>query len=176
MTQYADKNGTYSVTLHSTIAEVDALLLSMSIAQCIQRSLAVMLLLTMLLQRYRWVLVAGYSRVRTCREQHYLQHRGGYTIRCRSTDKLSSSVRNDLDIFSDIDDAMPVEFKSGFLTTMRDRGFIHQCTDFKTLDHKFSNGIVTAYLGNSKTYLRSIMAFHHYLPVCHYHLSSLCLL
>ena len=148
----------------------------MSIAQCIQRSLAVLLLLTMLLQRYRWVLVAGYSRVRTCREQHCLQHRGGYTIRCRSTDKLSSSVRNDLDIFPDIDDAMPVEFKSGFLTTMRDRGFIHQCTDFKTLDHKFSNGIVTAYLGNSKTYLRSIMTFHHYLPVCHYHLSSLCLL
>jgi len=46
---------------------------------------------------------------------------------------------------------MPVEFKSGFLTTMRDRGFIHQCTDFKTLDHKFSNGIVTAYLGFDAT-------------------------
>lgn len=139
----------------------------MSIAQCIQRSLAVLLLLTMLLQRYRWVLVAGYSRVRTCRGQHSLQ-RGGYTIRCRSADKLSSSVSDDLVIVPDIDDAMPVDFKSGFLTTMRDRGFIHQCTDFKTLDHKFSNGVVTAYLG--KTYLRSIMTYYHYLPVCHYHL------
>lgn len=116
---------------------------------CIQRSLAVILLLTMLLSQYKWALVAGYPRVRTCRG-HSL-HRGGYnTIRYRSADKLSSSpssVRDDLDIVPDIDDAMPVEFKSGFLTTMRDRGFIHQCTDFKTLDHKFSNGVVTAYLG-----------------------------
>ena len=121
---------------------------------CIQRSLTV-LLLTMLLPQYRRIIVAGYSRVQTYRG--YCLRRG-YTIRYRSADKLSSSVRDDLDIVPDIDDAMPVEFKSGFLTTMRDRGFIHQCTDFKTLDYKFSNGVVTAYLG--KTYLLIYLSCH----------------
>lgn len=46
---------------------------------------------------------------------------------------------------------MPLSFKSKFLTTMKDRGFIHQCTNFVDLDRKFSNGTVTAYLGFDAT-------------------------
>jgi len=48
-------------------------------------------------------------------------------------------------------DAMPDKFKSNFLTTMKERGFIHQCTDFKSLDEKFMEGPIKAYLGFDAT-------------------------
>jgi tyrosyl-tRNA synthetase len=48
-------------------------------------------------------------------------------------------------------DAMPDSFKSPFLQTLLERGFIHQCTDFKTLDSKFTTSTVKAYLGFDAT-------------------------
>ncbi len=45
---------------------------------------------------------------------------------------------------SDIDNFSP---KSGFLTTMKERGYIHQCTDLASLDGKLSGGIIAAYIG-----------------------------
>jgi tyrosyl-tRNA synthetase len=46
---------------------------------------------------------------------------------------------------------MPTSFEAPFLQTLLDRGFIHQCTDFKTLDDKMSSQIVPAYLGFDAT-------------------------
>jgi len=48
-------------------------------------------------------------------------------------------------------DAMPEVFKSQFLNTMKERGFIHQCTNFNSLDDKFSTEVVKAYLGFDAT-------------------------
>ena len=48
-------------------------------------------------------------------------------------------------------DSMPDSFNAPFLQTMLERGFIHQCTDFKSLDDKFSNTTVSAYLGFDAT-------------------------
>ena len=48
-------------------------------------------------------------------------------------------------------DAMPESFKSPFLQTLLERGYIHQCTDFKTLDVKFTTSTVKAYLGFDAT-------------------------
>lgn len=48
-------------------------------------------------------------------------------------------------------DSMPESFKSPFLQTLLERGFIHQCTDFKTLDEKFTTTTVKAYLGFDAT-------------------------
>ena len=50
-----------------------------------------------------------------------------------------------------IQDAIPTSFKSSFLQTLLERGYIHQCTDFKTLDEKCVNGGITAYLGFDAT-------------------------
>lgn len=55
------------------------------------------------------------------------------------------------ELILDVPDAMPTSFKSSFLQTLLERGFIHQCTDFKTLDEKFMNGTVAAYLGFDAT-------------------------
>jgi tyrosyl-tRNA synthetase len=41
--------------------------------------------------------------------------------------------------------------QSKFLTTMRDRGFLHQCTGITELDKKMSNGCISAYLGFDAT-------------------------
>lgn len=46
---------------------------------------------------------------------------------------------------------MPSKFKSSFLETLRERGYIHQCTDYKGLDDKFCNDTVSAYLGFDAT-------------------------
>ena len=43
------------------------------------------------------------------------------------------------------------EFKSAFLQTMRDRGFIHQITHPAELDQAASGGIVTGYIGFDAT-------------------------
>ena len=48
-------------------------------------------------------------------------------------------------------DALPSSFNSKFLQTLLERGFIHQCTDFKTLDEKLNSGVVRAYLGFDAT-------------------------
>ena len=52
-----------------------------------------------------------------------------------------------------IDTKIPENFSSSFLTVLLERGFIHQCTDFKGLDEKFSNSQkpVMAYLGFDAT-------------------------
>lgn len=46
---------------------------------------------------------------------------------------------------------IPSSFQSKFLEVMLERGFIHQCTDFKTLDEKLASGVVAAYLGFDAT-------------------------
>ena len=51
----------------------------------------------------------------------------------------------------DTPDTMPSSFKSPFMQTMLERGFIHQCTDFQALDEKFVSEKVTAYLGFDAT-------------------------
>ena len=63
--------------------------------------------------------------------------------------KVDVGVEVEVDV--DVPDTMPTSFKSPFLQTMLERGFIHQCTDFKTLDEKFISGTVTAYLGFDAT-------------------------
>ena len=37
--------------------------------------------------------------------------------------------------------------RSAFLATATERGFIHQCTDFETLDERLRGGLVTGYIG-----------------------------
>ena len=62
-------------------------------------------------------------------------------------------LRSKAEYFEDIDtsDKLPDEFKSSFLQTMSERGFIHQCTDFKSLDDKLAKETVHAYLGFDAT-------------------------
>lgn len=48
-------------------------------------------------------------------------------------------------------DAIPEHFQSLFLKTMKERGFIHQCTSFGALDEKVHSGAITAYLGFDAT-------------------------
>lgn len=43
------------------------------------------------------------------------------------------------------------KLNSDFLKTMRDRGFLHQCTGITELDEKMSNGCISAYLGFDAT-------------------------
>jgi tyrosyl-tRNA synthetase len=56
------------------------------------------------------------------------------------------------DVISETEsEKIPDTFNSTFLRTMRERGFLHQCTDFKSLDDKFHTSTVTAYLGFDAT-------------------------
>lgn len=48
-------------------------------------------------------------------------------------------------------DAMPSKFDSQFLQTLLERGYIHQCTDYKGLDERFRTSVVPAYLGFDAT-------------------------
>lgn len=52
-----------------------------------------------------------------------------------------------------IDTKIPDKFKSPFLSVLLERGFIHQCTNFKVLDDKFNDAqsTVVAYLGFDAT-------------------------
>ena len=43
------------------------------------------------------------------------------------------------------------KLESSFLQTMRDRGFLHQCTGIADLDEKMSSGCISAYLGFDAT-------------------------
>ncbi len=45
----------------------------------------------------------------------------------------------------------PAKFKSVFLQTMLERGFIHQCTDFAGLEEKLESKVCSAYLGFDAT-------------------------
>ena len=48
--------------------------------------------------------------------------------------------------------SIPEKYQSSFLQTLSDRGFIHQCTDYRTLDTEFSGQkVVSAYLGFDAT-------------------------
>ena len=67
----------------------------------------------------------------------------------RSIQRLRNSVSEEDSL--DAPDTLPKSFKSTFLQTLLERGYIHQCTDFKGLDEKFCAGIVPAYLGNSSS-------------------------
>ncbi len=42
-------------------------------------------------------------------------------------------------------------YKSEFLNTLSERGFIHQCSDFNGLDHKLNEGPQSAYIGYDAT-------------------------
>lgn len=64
---------------------------------------------------------------------------------------LRMSEKGDTEVDENVPDAMPETFKAAFLQTMKDRGFIHQCTDFKSLDDKFTSDVVSAYLGFDAT-------------------------
>lgn len=48
-------------------------------------------------------------------------------------------------------DEMPAKFESSFLQTMKERGFIHQCTNYQKLDQSLQDRKVTAYLGFDAT-------------------------
>ena len=48
-------------------------------------------------------------------------------------------------------DAIPSSFRSPFLQTLLERGFIHQCTDFEGLDDRLTSSTVSAYLGFDAT-------------------------
>jgi len=39
------------------------------------------------------------------------------------------------------------DFRSDFLRTLVERGYVHQCTDFAALDERAKNGRITAYIG-----------------------------
>ncbi|MFK7839850.1 MAG: tyrosine--tRNA ligase [Bdellovibrionales bacterium] len=43
------------------------------------------------------------------------------------------------------------DYKSNFLNILTERGFIHQCSDFESLDKKLSDGIQSAYIGFDAT-------------------------
>ncbi|NRA28857.1 MAG: tyrosine--tRNA ligase [Parvularculaceae bacterium] len=64
---------------------------------------------------------------------------------------------------------MTAEFRSDFLRTLDERGFIHQCTDMTALDEKLSAGTQSAYIGFDATAdslhvgsLVQIMLLHHF--------------
>ena len=62
-----------------------------------------------------------------------------------------NSVESEEEVIIDAPDALPSSFNSKFLQTMLERGFIHQCTDFKTLDKKLNSEVTHAYLGFDAT-------------------------
>ena len=74
---------------------------------------------------------------------------------CRSYSKVmkatTTAAEGNTEQTLDNPDAMPENFKSPFLQTLLERGYIHQCTDFKTLDEKFTTTTVKAYLGFDAT-------------------------
>src|SRR5215469_4448050 len=46
-----------------------------------------------------------------------------------------------------LDEPAMSNLRSAFLSTARDRGFLHQCTDLDGLDARLAEGAVTAYVG-----------------------------
>lgn len=72
----------------------------------------------------------------------------GLRLRFSKTNDLVRPSSTLPDNFAEIEmgSSIPQHFKSSFLQEMLERGFVHQCTDFKTLDERMSSGVVTAYL------------------------------
>jgi tyrosyl-tRNA synthetase len=64
---------------------------------------------------------------------------------------LTRRAQSDIADESALSSPIPDKFKSKFMQTLLDRGYIHQCTDFVSLDEKFESGIVKAYLGFDAT-------------------------
>jgi len=60
------------------------------------------------------------------------------------------SGNEDLEIVGEAN-VCPAAFQCNFLQTLLDRGFIHQCTDYKALDAKMASGAISAYLGFDAT-------------------------
>lgn len=79
------------------------------------------------------------------------------TLRMHTDDALSADVETG--------SAIPQNFKSSFLQEMLDRGFIHQCTDFKTLDERMSSGVVTAYLVRNLDIWIFLLAYNRFLSL-----------
>ena len=72
--------------------------------------------------------------------------------------KHLSSSNSDVELINETSSAIPDSFKSNFLQSLLERGFIHQCTDYKELDNVMqydgSNQLqspVAAYLGFDAT-------------------------
>jgi tyrosyl-tRNA synthetase len=75
-----------------------------------------------------------------------LRHQTGTSIK-----RGAGAEVTDLDIVGEAN-ACPAKFQSKFLQTLLERGFIHQCTDYKALDAKMSAEVaVPAYLGFDAT-------------------------
>ena len=64
--------------------------------------------------------------------------------------RFLSTVENNTEIDS-AGSSMPEKFESKFMQTMLERGFLHQCTDFKDVDKLLNTEIVSAYLGFDAT-------------------------
>lgn len=64
--------------------------------------------------------------------------------------RVMSTVNNEI-IEDHSGNSIPESFKDSFLQTMLERGFIHQCTDFATLDDTMSKTRTVAYLGFDAT-------------------------
>jgi tyrosyl-tRNA synthetase len=67
-----------------------------------------------------------------------------------SSEDASEDAATDFSIYAQEADAL-ANLNSEFLKTMRDRGFLHQCTGIVELDERMSEGCVSAYLGFDAT-------------------------
>lgn len=76
------------------------------------------------------------------------QWRTGATV--APPDKVAARDANDSSIYATEGDALE-KLKSPFLQTMRDRGFLHQCTGIAHLDAKLMEKTQSAYLGFDAT-------------------------
>lgn len=65
--------------------------------------------------------------------------------------RYSSRLKSITEDKSEPADALPEKFNSTFLQTLLERGYIHQCTDFKGLEEKLVTTTVSAYLGFDAT-------------------------
>jgi hypothetical protein len=70
---------------------------------------------------------------------------------CRYITKVSQKCSVSDEIVPDTVDLMPENFKSEFLTTLKERGYLNQCTDYKGLDEQFEKGPIAAYIGFDAT-------------------------
>jgi hypothetical protein len=111
-------------------------------------------LLLMLCSMYSIAALRSVVRPKTVRNLSKWNHvtRSEYGRLLTSASRpLCMSSTDEAEVVADMPDTMPSSFDSQFLQTLYDRGFIHQCTDFKTLDAKCSTEIVPAYLGFDAT-------------------------
>lgn len=115
-----------------------------------------LLFLLLTLFSYQMKMTYGFLR-RSIRSPQFPIHSFSNEARQRATVTQTSSSKkatkdDDFAISDDAGRAIPTSFKSKFLTTLLERGFIHQCTDFQQLDEKLaSNDVVPAYLGFDAT-------------------------